>query len=280
MIRCSLIGANISQSKSPAFHNYVAQQKGIDFNYNLSEVNSCDKDDFFEKLALLKKKGLNALNITFPYKEFAIEAADELDDSAKLTQAANILLFKENKLKAFNTDFSGFIKAYHSKRNQPPGKVILIGCGGVGKAIAFALHQLKASSIELFDRDADKAAQLQQLLSQSGAHAKCVTEEELNQSILAADGVINCTPLGHYSMPGSAIPLELLNRQSWIFDAVYTPLETEFIKAARKARLEVISGFDLFFYQAIDAFELFTNEKLTAAEITQYHQYIFQQCYS
>ena len=84
-------------------------------------------------------------------------------------------------------------------------------------------------------------------------------ETDIGAMLGGADGVVNCTPLGMSGRPGSAIPASLLGGQSWAFDAVYTPIETEFLRAARAAGLDTLSGYELFFQQGIKAFELFTG---------------------
>jgi shikimate dehydrogenase len=84
-------------------------------------------------------------------------------------------------------------------------------------------------------------------------------ERDIAATLAGADGVINCTPVGMSGRPGSAIPAHLLGGRRWAFDAVYTPADTEFLRAARAAGLETLSGYELFFQQGIKAFELFTG---------------------
>ena len=88
-----------------------------------------------------------------------------------------------------------------------------------------------------------------------------VTRQNLAASILAADGLVNCTALGMYQTPGSSIDLSLVSKQQWAFDAVYTPLKTEFMAHCQQSGMHCLSGFDLWFFQGLDAFQVFTGIK-------------------
>ncbi|CDU12665.1 shikimate dehydrogenase family protein [Vibrio coralliirubri] len=272
MINCRLIGANIDKSKSPEFHNLLAEQLNIDLDYQLSPLESGDIFDFRAHSSQMEESNIHATNVTYPYKEMAVQVADFLDTSAKIVEASNTLVFRPEGTFAYNTDFSGFINAYHVFRHCKPGKTVLIGCGGVGKAVAAALTELETEHIALYDRDTEKMHGLAQLLEKRNVKVTCLTETTLEQHVREADGLLNCTPIGHYKTPGIPIPSDWLENQKWVFDAVYTPIETEFIKAATEANLAVLTGFELFFHQAVDAFQLFTDRELTPQELSQFRQ--------
>ncbi|MEC7306995.1 shikimate dehydrogenase family protein [Vibrio crassostreae] len=272
MINCRLIGANIDKSKSPEFHNLLAEQLNIDLDYQLSPLESGDISDFRAHSSQMEESNIHATNVTYPYKEMAVQVADFLDTSAKIVEASNTLIFRPEGTFAYNTDFSGFINAYHVFRHCKPGKTVLIGCGGVGKAVASALTELEAEHIALYDRDTEKMHCLAKLLEKRNVKVTCLTETTLEQHVREADGLLNCTPIGHYKTPGIPISSHWIENQKWVFDAVYTPIETEFIKAAMEANLAVLTGVELFFHQAVDAFQLFTDRELTPQELTQFRQ--------
>ncbi|PSW22211.1 shikimate dehydrogenase [Photobacterium sanctipauli] len=273
MQKLSLVGANIDKSGSPGFHNHLAKIKGIDLNYSLSPVDSGDKDDFVAQINALKGSQHRGVNVTYPFKECALMVSDKLDPSVERTLAANTLLFTEQGTLAYNTDYTGFIKAYKNKfSSQPPGKVVLFGTGGVGKAIAFALGELGAKEIALYDINDERASALASELKQAGFKGIALSKPSLEQYVMQAEGLVNCTPIGHYKTPGCVIDTTWLGAQKWAFDAVYTPLNTTFMAAAETAGLQILSGFELFFYQAIDAYELFNNTKLDNDTINAYRQ--------
>ncbi|MGF1699553.1 shikimate dehydrogenase [Photobacterium makurazakiensis] len=277
MKKLSLVGANIDKSGSPGFYNHLAELKGIKLTYDLSPINSGDKDDFIAQINKLKNSKHRGVNVTYPYKECALLVSDTLDASVQKTLAANTLIFSEEGTRAYNTDYTGFMKAYKNKfSTRKPGKVTLFGTGGVGKAIAFALGELGAEEIAVYDINQQRAESLAKELIHSGFNAQALSQSTLEHYAKNAEGIINCTPIGHYSTPGCVIDKDWLGRQYWAFDAVYTPLETTFLTLSKQAGLNTLSGFNLFFYQAIDAYELFNDTKLDIDTINGYRQ----TCYS
>ena len=273
MIRCCLFGKNITKSQSPNFHNSLSKQLNIDLNYHLESIDSGCSTEFEQRARQLLTSHIDSANITYPYKETAIEVADILDLSAQRVGAANTLVSKNDKIIAYNTDYSGFIAAYKAFRVAKPGNVVLIGCGGVGKAVAKGLSDLGVKHISLYDHDLSKAKQLADTLEHDNVSVDIPTsQEQLKVRVLDADGLVNCTPVGHYSLPGTPIPSEWINQQQWLFDAVYTPIDTEFVVAAKHKEIATLSGFELFFNQATDAFELFTGLDLAADQLSQFRK--------
>ncbi|MGA1634304.1 MAG: shikimate dehydrogenase family protein [Gemmobacter sp.] len=138
-----------------------------------------------------------------------------------------------------------------------PGVVCLIGTGGVGRALAFGLVALGAQEIRLFDRDGAKADALaRDLRAVPGAPAVAVCADAAGAA-RGADGLLNGTPVGMVGHDGTALPPSALEGAAWAFDAVYTPVETQFLQAARAAGLDVISGYELFFWQGVHAWTHF-----------------------
>lgn len=276
-MQCRLFGKNITRSKSPYFHNELAKHLNINFSYQLNSIDSGDIEEFKSQVAAQFGSEIQSANVTYPFKEIAIEIANKLDNSAQRVQAANTLVKKDGEIIAYNTDYSGFIQAYKNSRIQRPGKVVLVGCGGVGKAIAMSLVDLGASELILFDMDNQKAQTLADQLANEGLQVTVASSESLESYVKAANGLVNCTPVGHYSMPGTPIPESWIGSQDWVFDAVYTPVDTQFLLAAKEKNVSIISGFELFFYQATDAFSLFTNTRPNAAELAEFRQSHFAQ---
>ncbi len=276
-MQCRLFGKNITRSKSPYFHNELAKHLNINFSYQLNSIDSGDIEEFKSQTTALFGSEIQSANVTYPFKEIAIEIANKLDNSAQRVQAANTLVKKNGEIIAYNTDYSGFIQAYKNSRIQPPGKVVLVGCGGVGKAIAMSLVDLGASELVLFDMDIQKAQALADQLASEGLQVETADDESLETYVKAANGLVNCTPVGHYSMPGTPIPESWIGSQDWVFDAVYTPVDTQFLLAAKEKNVSVISGFELFFYQATDAFSLFTNTRPNDTELAEFRESHFAQ---
>jgi shikimate dehydrogenase len=260
-ISMGLMGYGIAKSRMAKLQNYLGQLHGIDIDYILIDGTTSDKFDCLSEVKQRMEQGFLGLNVTHPYKEMIRTLVDApLIEQHALIGSYNTLKFIDGKIFGANTDYSGFIRGFRSKfPNSSPGKVLLCGAGGVGRAIAFALASLKAEQISIFDLDDKKTQNLCAALRANGAHAIPVSKQDLAENIKQADGLVNCTALGMHSYPGSAFPAELITQQKWAFDAVYTPLKTEFLLACEQQNLACINGFDLWIYQGLDAFKLFTS---------------------
>jgi len=245
-----LIGQSISASRSPSLHNMLGELKQLPVSYELQELDSSAVEAFTERLSLIREKGFIGTNVTFPFKQIAVDSADEVNDSVKKVGSTNTLLLKDGKVCAFNTDYTGFIRGYRTRlADQAAGKVLMIGAGGVGRAVAFGLFEVGATELFITDLNVAGAEALAQSLNDSGYKATVIAADEVADIAKGVDGLVNCTPVGHYKTPGNPLAASAFGGQKWAFDAVYTPLDTEFLKAANAAGLTIVSGFDLFFYQ-------------------------------
>lgn len=264
MLNLGLIGQAIAASRSPSLHIMLGELHQLPVDYQLQVPESSTAESFRAKLAEIREKGFIGTNVTFPYKQIAIDSADEVNDAVKKVGASNTLLLKNGKVCAFNTDYTGFIRGYKGRLGDlPAGKVLMIGAGGVGRAIGFALFEVGATELLVTDLSEASALSLVNAINEAGYKARYVAKDDIPAAAAEVDGLVNCTPVGHLKSPGMPIEAELINGQQWAFDAVYTPMDTEFLVEAHHKGLKIVSGFDLFFYQGIDAFEIFTGEKVT-----------------
>jgi shikimate dehydrogenase len=180
------------------------------------------------------------------------------------------VLFEPSGPAGFNTDYSGFCAAFRNVfPNGEPGVVALAGCGGVGRAIAFALKELGAKALQLFDADGGRSAALARALCAAAPFPEVIAADSIHRACEGAHGLVNCTPLGMVGYGGSAFPEELISRRRWAFDAVYTPIETPFLISARADCVWVMSGFELFFYQGVDAFRNFSGRNVDCRELRE-----------
>ncbi len=259
VIRLGLIGDNIGDSRSPDLHRLAGRLCGLEVRYDLlvpAELGRSFEDVF----DACRQDGTRGVNITYPYKERVVDRLALRNPDVARIGSANTAVFTHGGAAGYNTDYLGFIAAYRSRfAERPPGRVAIVGAGGVGRAIAFALAALGATALALFDADGDRAGRLAAALNDAGRLPDVQAVRQLAEALDGAEGVVNCTPLGMAGKPGSAIPAELLGGQRWAFDAVYTPVDTQFLRAARQAAIETLSGYELFFWQGIKAFELFTG---------------------
>lgn len=261
-VRLGLIGDNISRSKSPRLHQTAGRLTGLDVAYDRLIPRDLGLS-FEETFARARDGGYRGINVTYPYKEIAAGMVTVADPLVRAIGAVNTVIFDADGPKGFNTDYSGFIRAYRAVLGEAaPGVVCLIGTGGVGKAVAFGLLGLGADEIRCVDLDPSRAEALAAALRAAGAATRIVVATDAAGAARGADGVINCTPLGMVGIGGSPLPRAAMADARWAFDAVYTPVDTPFLKDAEAAGLRVVSGYELFFGQGVDAWAIFTGVAL------------------
>jgi shikimate dehydrogenase len=267
-IRLGLIGDNIAASRAPDLHHAAGRLCGIDVNYERLVPRDLGLS-FDAVVDRARSDGLRGLNITHPYKERILPRVTIEDAAVAAIGACNTILFGEPTL-GMNTDYTGFIAAYRERFGETsPGVVAIAGCGGAGKAVGFALASLGATSIRLFDPDHAKARALTAALQEFGKGTNAVVAAaSLPDACEGATGLINCTPLGMVGYGGGnafeGIPIK---GRTWVFDAVYTPVQTPFLKEGEATGVETLSGYELFLYQGIHAFKLFTGHDVDAREL-------------
>lgn len=256
-----LIGAGIGRSQAPDLHETAGRIVGLDVRYELLALEPDDELRFDEMLQRCRARGLRGVNVTHPYKQVAAQLILPCQAIVRELGAVNTIVFTSSaSAYSYNTDHTGFMRAFIRRyAGDAPGVVAIAGAGGVGRSVAFALAELGATSLRIFDVTASRAQELARALMGAFREVEIVVGENVEAIALGADGLANCSALGMYQYPGSAFPTHVLNDQRWAFDAVYTPRNTPFLQDAQYANLEILSGYELFFYQGIDAFKLFTG---------------------
>lgn len=252
-----LIGSPIMSSAAPAMHEAAAQALGLSAHYRLIDVAGADQTKLRAMLDGVRLLGFSGVNVTFPYKEAVIPLLDVLAPGAAAIGTANTVVVRDGKLTGHNTDATGFAAAFRAVLGSPgDAPVALIGAGGVGRAIGFALAELGARTLRIIDRETDKANALAARLADRMKTEVC---RDVAQALDGAGGVINGTPIGMLPNRDSPVPAELLHAGLFVADAVYTPLWTPLLQVARTKGCRVMTGRELCIYQAADAFRLFTG---------------------
>ena len=267
-MKMGLVGSGISRSRMPRLQQYLGSLVNVPLDYVLIDGENIDGFDPVQTIKQALAEGFNGLNVTHPYKQKVYDLVSEPAVAGhQAIGSYNTLKFDQSRIYGANTDYSGFIRGYRYRRGiAEPGRVVLCGAGGVGRAIAFGLAAMGATHIAIYDLVTAQAQSLSDALLQRGVSAHVIAAEQLADAILKADGLVNCTALGMFNHPGTAFPAAAIGPQSWAFDAVYTPLETEFIACCRNAGVQCISGCDLWIFQGIDAFRIFTGIEIEASD--------------
>src|SRR6266581_637541 len=264
-ILSGLLGAPIAHSAAPAMHERAAEALGLRCHYQLIEVAGAGRDELKLLLEGVRRLGFAGVNVTFPYKEAVVDLLDELSPAAALIGAVNTVVVRGGRLTGYNTDTTGFAQAVTPLVTASSnGAVAVIGAGGVGKAIAFALAGLGVGELRIFDTDHATAAHLAARLE---GHARTIVTHSVEDALLGVAGVVNGSPVGMLPSLGTPVPDNLLHAGLWVADAVYSPLWTPLLTTARAKGATVMTGRELAIYQAADAFELFTGLTPSIAEM-------------
>ncbi|MGE0231283.1 MAG: shikimate dehydrogenase [Flavobacteriaceae bacterium] len=267
IVRLGLIGDNIARSQSPRLHVEAGRLCGLQVTYERLIPRDLGLD-FKAVFARCAGDGYRGINVTYPYKEMVVSLLAAPDRQTALIGACNTVIFEPHGPAGHNTDHSGFMAAFRARFGRgAPGAVAMAGAGGVGKAIAFALAGLKARQLRLYDTDPGKVGALVAALRAAEPALEIVSAPSMDEAAEGADGLVNCTPIGMSGNPGSPMEARHMCGAAWAFDAVYTPVDTEFLRLANERGLSVISGYELFFHQGIDAFRHFTGADVDAAAL-------------
>jgi len=251
-----LIGRNIGGSLAPALHEDAFAAAGTVGHYHLMDVSVLGGRTLEQLFAAARTAGFAGLNITFPFKEAVIPLLDRLSPEAAEIGAVNTVVFDGGgHATGYNTDRSGFRAAFREELDEASvrGKpVLLLGAGGAGRAVAFALQDMGAGVIRIHDQERARAHGLSKELK-----AKSVVSAE------AADaaGIVNATPVGMKGYPGLPIDPALVRPEQFVADVIYTPLNTELVLAARRKGCRTMNGSGMCVHQAVDAFRHFTGRE-------------------
>lgn len=272
MIRTGLLGRSILASRSPWLHEQEAQAQGIALSYALFDFDALGlaDHDLERQLHELAAAGFAGVNVTFPFKQAVIPLLDELGDCAAAVGAVNTVAMRGGQLVGYNTDKSGF---QESLAENLPGaaldRVLQLGAGGAGAAVANALLDSGVGLLEITDVDPARGEDLAARLQARHGAQRVIARASHSLDTAAVDGIVNTTPMGMKSCPGMAIAPDLVRPRHWVADIVYFPLETELLRCAQARGCRVMNGSGMAVGQAAHAFAVFTGVKADKARMTE-----------
>jgi len=265
-----LIGEAIQESLSPALHEEEAKNHGLALHYRLMDLAEGGRSaaDLPRLIDSAEAAGFDGLNITHPCKQAVLPLLTELSKEASAIGAVNTVVFRDGKRKGFNTDCSGFAMSFRRRLGDAPRRrVVLLGAGGAGAAIAHAAMTLGVEELVIVDRDHERAEALAHRVAGNHPGKVVVSADELAAAAIRADGLIHATPTGMAAYPGLPFDASLLRAEMWVAEIVYFPLETELLRAARARGCRALDGGGMMVWQAAGAFEHFTGVKPDAARM-------------
>lgn len=265
-----LIGAGIQRSLTPAMHEEEARAQGLQLHYQLIDLDAAQvgADKLPALIEAARIMGFAGLNITYPCKQAVIPLLHELSDEAQAMGAVNTVVFRDGRAIGHNTDGSGW--AWGFQRTLPDAdlsRVVLLGAGGAGSAIAHAVLRLGAKQLVIVDRETARAEQAAVALNARYGAGRVGADADPASALQGATGLIHATPTGMDKLPGLPLPPALLRRDLWVAEIVYFPLDTALLHAARERGCATVDGGTMAVGQAIGAFELFTGQAADAARV-------------
>lgn len=270
--RFGLFGHPVKHSLSPVMHEASFRSLGIDAEYVCFDVSP---ESLAERLDACRRDGFNGLNLTVPHKEAAVGLMGRLDRSALLYGAVNTIRFgAQGETEGFNTDADGFLAdlAVTCRMTPENRSVLVLGCGGAGRALAIACASRGASSIMLANRTVAKATQvaadIDRLLPDVPLEIEVLPYDPgvWAERCRDAELVVQCTTAGLHEDDAPALPPEAFRYGQLLYDIVYTQRVTPTMRAAMSAGAGAVNGAGMLVYQGAAAFTVWTGlEADTAA---------------
>ena len=244
-----VIGDPIHHSKSPLIHKFWLQKLGIVADYRAHHVTTNALPAYFTERAA--NPDWRGCNVTIPHKLAVLDHVTDPGGVRDSVGAANtIFRNRDGALQATNTDAAGFFGPI-TDIDWVGASVVVIGAGGAARAILFALAQADVGDVTLLARSPLKAAAL---LARFGLKGRVLA---MDAALPPAALVVNTSPLGMVGQPPLDVDLSPLPDDACVYDIVYTPLETDLLKAAKARGLETVDGLEMLVGQAALAFEMF-----------------------
>lgn len=259
-----LIGNKLSHSISPQFQQAAFDYLGLDIRYEVWET---AKDELPKVVEGIRDASRLGANVTIPHKEAVSPLLDDVANDARRIGAVNTIVNLGGKLTGYNTDASGFMRALRDDGAFPPRnkRVVLLGAGGVARAVGFALVDAGVRSLIILNRSVERGRALAWDLKISDTEVVALSWKDGNAltALGECDLLVNCTSVGMKDGSGegkSPLGIGLIPKRALVYDVVYNPLETPLLAAAKKAGARTLGGLPMLVYQGAASFEQWTGK--------------------
>jgi shikimate dehydrogenase len=257
-----LIGSGIQASLTPALHEHEADAQGRRCLYRLIDLDALGlpPSALADLIRAAELMGFDGLNITHPCKQSVLPLLTDLSENARVIGAVNTVVLRGGKRLGYNTDWLAFRDSF--RRGLPHGRMdrlVQMGAGGAGAATAYAMLEMGAGHLTIFDLDPFRSVALRSRCATLFGADRISIGDDLAATLATADGLIHATPMGMRSHPGMALPPALLRPELWVAEVVYFPLETKLLREARAAGCATLDGSGMAVHQAVEAFRLFSG---------------------
>jgi shikimate dehydrogenase len=257
-----LVGAGIQHSSSPSMHMDEGRALGLEVTYELLDLDLMKAGPAALATVLdeAEQRGFVGLNVTYPSKQTVIPLLHELSDEARALHSVNTVLFRGGRRIGHNTDWWGFAESFRRVlADVAVARVVLVGAGGAGAAVGYAMLKLGTLELCVHDKDRNKAIALAERLSNLFPDRSVAICKDVTGALATADGLVHATPTGMQKYPGMPVPAECLRPPLWVAEIVYVPLLTELLRVARQHGCRTLDGSGMAVFQGAMAFELFVG---------------------
>lgn len=246
----AVIGDPIDHSLSPLIHNAAFRELDMDCTFIAYRV---AKGELEEGISALKKIKISGFNVTIPHKVDMMRFLDKTDESCSVIGAANTVSNDDGVLKGYNTDMDGFLEPIKKRSiTIKDSSVLLLGAGGAARAIVAGFAKEKAKKIVIVNRTKDKAQDLAKFSQKIGLTADIAGLDSIDCNF---DIIVNATSVGLHN-ESSPISFDGLKQGTVVYDIIYKPMNTDFIKKAKEKDATIIYGYEMLLGQATRAFEI------------------------
>ena len=254
----AVIGDPIDHSLSPNIHSAAFRELNLEHSYIAYRI---PRDELEEGIEALKKINIAGFNVTIPHKVEMMKFLDKIDETCSVVGAVNTVSNENGVLKGYNTDMDGFLEPLR-KRNIPiqGTKILLLGSGGAARGIVAGLAKEKARTITIANRTIDNARKLSEFAQKFGLESNFIKIDEVGESANQYNIIVNATSIGLKNEP-SPISLNTVNEKTVVYDIVYMPINTDFLKKAKAKNATIIYGYEMLLEQAAKAFEIWHGMK-------------------
>ena len=262
-----VIGSNVINSKSPAMMNAAFASLGLDYYFLPLNIAPADFTDVIGGVAKMNFAGLS---VTLPYKIEILKYLDDIDPLAKVIGAVNAIKIENGKIKGFNTDGEGFVTGLEQDRNLviKDHRYLVVGAGGVARAISAVLASRKPAKIYLTNRTLSKAEELAEQINRD-VFPCCEAvpyDQGIKETVAGCSVVINATSAGMApDIDQSPFDLSFLHTDlKLVADVIYSPLKTRLLEAAERLGCDIINGQSQLYHQGKIAFKIWTGQEAPA----------------
>jgi len=262
----AVIGHPIGHTMSPFIHKRLFELAGTDADYTYLDI----APEALAQAYQDRLRHLDGFNITIPHKEAILPLLDALDDKARMYGSVNTVAFKDGKATGYTTDPDGFVKALETAGIELDGRIMILGCGGVARTMAYEIA-LRGKPFEFAVRreSVGKAGLLCLDVTRKIPDAQ-VSFGLIDQIIGTVDVLINATPVGMYPhIDEQPIHNCAIGRCGAVYDAIYNPLETVLVKRAKANGSKAAGGMSMLVWQAVAAHQIWDGSQYDPKDIKQ-----------